>query len=150
MKKTRNIGISLGILVLVSFLAILFGVPIINNITAANVKNELLALPLPDNTELIDSVSKAGKLVGNGNGMQYFGAILIKTELSEKELATYYQQFAINEWNCIVERQTTKQIEMIENDTVSFNIAPDYDQYYIIYSWGESNFFLRDLDLRGH
>ena len=57
MKKTRNIGISLGILVLVSFLAILFGVPIINNITAANVKNELLALPLPDNTELIDSVS---------------------------------------------------------------------------------------------
>ena len=82
--------------------------------------------------------------------MQYFGAILIKTELSEKELATYYQQFAINEWNCIVERQTTKQIEMIEHNTVSFNMAPDYDQYYIIYSWGESNFFLRDLDLRGH
>lgn len=150
MKITCNIGIILGILVLVSFLTILFVVPIINDITASSIKNELLALPLPDKTELFDSVSKTGKLVGNGNGMQYFGALLIKTELSEKDITTYYQQFAINERNCNVERQTTRQIEMVENETISFHMTPDDNQYYIIYSWGESNFFLRDLDLRGH
>ena len=43
--------------------------------------NELVHFRLPKNTELIESIYKAGKLVGNGNGMQYFGVILIKSEL---------------------------------------------------------------------
>ena len=42
--------------------------------------NELVHFRLPKNTELIESIYKAGKLVGNGNGMQYFGVILIKSE----------------------------------------------------------------------
>lgn len=95
-------------MLLISFPAFFFVVPIVNNITAINVKNYLLALALPDNTVLIDSVSTAGKLVGNGNGMQYIGAILIKTELSKKELATFNQQFAINEWNFVVKREIKK------------------------------------------
>lgn len=38
---------------------------------------------------MIESLSQAGKLTGNGNGMQYFGAILIRSELSLEELETY-------------------------------------------------------------
>ena len=35
---------------------------------------------------LIESLSEAGRLTGNGNGLQYFGAVLIRSELSLEEL----------------------------------------------------------------
>ena len=73
--------------------AILIGgvisLPLINNHTAYKVEKALCEIPLPEETELIESLSQAGKLTGNGNGMQYFGAILIRSELSLEELETY-------------------------------------------------------------
>lgn len=73
--------------------AILIGgvisIPLINNHTAYKVEKALCEIPLPEETELIESLSQAGKLTGNGNGMQYFGAILIRSELSLEELETY-------------------------------------------------------------
>ena len=70
--------------------AILIGgvisLPLINNHTAYKVEKALCEIPLPEETELIESLSLAGKLTGNGNGMQYFGAILIRSELSLEEL----------------------------------------------------------------
>ena len=73
--------------------AILIGgvisIPLINNHTAYKVEKPLCEIPLPEETELIESLSQAGKLTGNGNGMQYFGAILIRSELSLEELETY-------------------------------------------------------------
>ena len=74
--------------------AILIGgvisLPLINNHTAYKVEKALCEIPLPEETELIESLSQAGKLTGNGNGMQYFGAILIRSELSLEELDAYY------------------------------------------------------------
>ena len=73
--------------------AILIGgvisIPLINNHTAYKVEKALCEILLPEETELIESLSQAGKLTGNGNGMQYFGAILIRSELSLEELETY-------------------------------------------------------------
>ena len=57
-------------------LCFIMSIPIVNDYCAYMVEKELCATPLPENTQLIDSVSKAGKLTGNGNGMQYLGAIL--------------------------------------------------------------------------
>ena len=59
--------------------------PIVNDNVAKKTADELVEIPLPNNTAFIESIYKAGKLVGNGNGMQYFGAILIKSELSVEE-----------------------------------------------------------------
>ena len=98
-------------------------------------------------------VSKAGKLVGSGNGMQYFGAILIKSELPLDELDRYYSQYRQDEWSYIVEPQSESEIKAVEHKTLEFSKlrdVSDFDAYYIVYSWGESDFPLADLDIRGH
>ena len=82
--------------------------------------------------------------------MQYIGGILIKSELSLQELKSYYSQYAINDWEFIVEKQTDKQISFIEHGTISFNSDINGDTYYVVYSWGNSNSVFSELDLRGH
>ena len=79
MKKVLKIIVLLIILLLILLpIYILF----MNNIIAYNTKRKLEKTELPENTAIIDSISIAGKVTGNGNGMQYFTAILIKTDLS--------------------------------------------------------------------
>lgn len=112
--------LAIVVLIAVIFLSVLIYTPVVNNNTARKTANELLDIPLPDDTEFIETVYKAGKLVGNGNGMQYFGAILIKSELSLEELKEYYLSFSENEWECIVENQTGTDIKVIEHGRLTF------------------------------
>lgn len=126
---------------------------ILNDIIANNTKKELLKVKLPNNTEVVDSISIAGKLTGNGNGMQYFGAILVKTDLSKEELEEYYNQYRNNKYSFLVEKQNSNIIEMIEHGSYKFENynENDKEKYFTIYSWGSSkNDFLTELDLRGH
>lgn len=135
------------------FVFAIISIPFINNLTALKVAKEIERCPLPQSTIFCESVSAAGKLVGNGNGMQFFGAILINSELSLNELEEYYSQYRKDEWSFIVLPQTDKQILTIEHQTVYFNALAsesDLSNYFIVYSWGSSNFPLHDLDLRGH
>lgn len=127
-------------------------IPAVNDSTAHGIEKSLLELPLPERTELVESCSAAGKLEGNGNGMQYFGAILIKTELSAEELETHYSAYRANEWECVVQKQDGAAIDWLHTQ-ISFKAlknAESTDGYYMVYSWGSSDFSLRDLDLRGH
>ena len=143
----------IGIFFLCIFCALLFlfaSVPFINDQIAEEVKNDLIALPLPEKTQLVDSLSRAGKLVGNGNGMQYFGAILIQSDLTQEELKNYYQKYAENEWTVVVKKQTGNFIEEVEHGGIRFTRGEDGVNYYIISSWGDSDYFLRDFDLRAH
>lgn len=100
------------ICIFIVILLVLFAVsvPVVNNRLASKVADELKALPLPESSTFIDSVSKAGKLVGNGNGMQFFGAILIKSELSLEDLNKFYETYRKNEWDCIVKTQTGQNV----------------------------------------
>ncbi len=136
----------------IAVLAILFFVafiPLANDFYARQVKEELLGTPLPENTEIIDSVSRAGKLVGNGNGIQYFGAILLKSDLSLQELEDYYADFRENEWSYVVERQKDQSVEVIEHGSVRFSKKAEENGCYIVYSWGDGPNLLEELDLRG-
>ena len=65
-------------------------IPIVNDSVARDVEMRLLDLPLPAGAERIDSMSQAGRIVGNGNGMQYFGALLIRSDDSADELQRFY------------------------------------------------------------
>ena len=58
--------------------------------------------------------------------------------------------YATNDWECIVERQTDKQISFIEHGTISFNSDINGDNYYVVYSWRSTNSIFSELDLRGH
>lgn len=126
---------------------------IANNTIANNIEKELKSYPLPVNTQIADSISATGKLTGNGNGMQYFGALLISTELDEEDIIRYYQVYSKN---IRIEKQETEKIvcEPIHSE-LTFDNFDQSKNNYIIYSWGsyQSNGFvsaLLDLDLRGH
>lgn len=133
-----------------AILSVLIAAPIINDSVSKKTADELACLPLPASTELVETVHKSGKLVGNGNGMQYFGAILIKSELAENELREYYSAFAEDEWDCLVEKQTDKNIKVIEHGELAFKTDIEGDNYYIVYSWGDNDTIFHELDIRGH
>ena len=146
MKKIKLVGILAAAVLIGSVISI----PLINNHTAYKVEKALCEIPLPEETELMESLSQAGKLTGTGNGMQYFGAILIKSELSLEELETYYSDYRSNEWECLVETQEGQSIEVIEHKALQFSEEIEDGGYYIVYSWGSGNSLLKELDIRGH
>lgn len=123
---------------------------IANNCVALRVKHDIEEIPLPPKTEQIESLSSARKLIGNGNGMQYFGAVLLQSELSFEELDTYYSKYRKAEWYYAVEKQTSKTISETNNQ-LSFKTDINGDNYYIVYSWGGTKYkFLYEWDIRGH
>ena len=140
-----------SITVPVLLIAFLISIPLVNDHSAAAVEERLAEIPLPENTEYIESVSVAGKLTGNGNGMQYFGAMLIKSGLSLEELDYYYASYRESEWDLVVEKQEGQTIEVIEHGTLSFacDMGPE-EGYYIVSSWGSGNEVFAMLDIRGH
>ena len=124
--------------------------PIINDYAAKRVADELSRIPLPEKTELIEVKSAAGMLTGNGNGMQYFGAILIRSELSLERLNTYYSGYAKDNWSCAVQKQEGEAILLIEHGSLDFETEISSDDYYMVYSWGSNDTIFSELDLRGH
>lgn len=146
MKKLKVVGILAAVVLIGGVVSI----PLINNHTAYKVEKTLCEIPLPEETELIESLSQAGKLTGNGNGMQYFGAILIRSDLSLEELDAYYSRYRSNEWECLVKIQEGQSIEGIDHGTLQFAEEIKDRGYYIVYSWGSGNSLLDELDIRGH
>lgn len=143
------------IMVFIAALLLFFAVvvPIINNAVALGVEKDLKKLPLPDKTELIESTSVAGKLSGNGNGMQYFGAVLLKSDLSLEELNSYYATYRKGFFDFLIAPQTESNISVVDT-SLSFR-HEDYDDgtYYVLYTWGSAPKWMWDIldtDLRGH
>lgn len=134
------------IAVLLLFFAVV--VPIINNAIALGVEKDLKKLSLPEKTELVESTSLAGKMIGNGNGMQYLGAILIKSDLSLDALQAYYADY-----DGTVEPQLNADVRVAMNKELSFRHAEYGVGYYIVYRWGDAPDWIQDwldTDLRGH
>lgn len=154
MKRTKsNTGLILGAIIggiILALVGFLISIPIVNDRTAIKTAKEIERIELPEHTEYMESFWKAGKLVGNGNGMQYLGGILIKSELSIDELQAYYSSYAQEEWECIVERQTDTEIPWIEHGTVSLHTEVTDSNCYIVYSWGQNESIYNELDIRGH
>lgn len=130
----------------------IISIPVVNNLTAKGVENHLKKLPLPPETELAASVSRADKLTGNGNGMQYFGAILLRSELTLDELKAFYAQYRRTEWECNVVSQREPGLDFLENyDELRFSQYDDAPRsYYIVFSWGDGTEPFVSWDLRGH
>ena len=132
-------------------------IPVINNAIALGIERDLKAIALPERTEVVESTSVAGKLMGNGNGMQYFGAVLLKSELTLTELQAHYaaQQDSLD---CVVEPQISAEIYPAGNrlngvSDLSFRESIGGEGYYILYAWADAPAWSRDLlntDMRGH
>ena len=72
---------------------------IANNSIAKGLEKELLACEHPTEIEIIESISVAGKMMGNGNGMQWFGIILVKSGMDENMLSDWYKSHVTTEDN---------------------------------------------------
>ncbi len=139
------------IVFLVTFLVVFETTAIVvNDNRAEDVAEILVNTPLPEETVLVESISKAGKLNGNGNGMQYFGSILITSELSLDELDDFYSSYRENEWEYIVEIQEHEGLKEIEHGDLSFSSIDYSGNYYSISSWGTGDGFFEYFDIRGH
>ena len=137
-------------MVFVAAVLLLFSVviPFVNNAIALGVENDLKSLPLPDETTFIESTSKAGKFVGSGNGIQYFGAVLLKSDLPLDELQAYYADY-----DGVVEPQLSAAVRVAVDNELSFRHEKYGAGYYIVYRWGNAPEWLQDwldTDLRGH
>lgn len=138
----------MGALTLILFL---ISAPFVNDYTASHIAREIKNLPLPENTEYIDSVSAAAKLSGNGNGMQFFGAMLIKSELPLEQLDRYYADYRTSDWDLLVEVQAGQKIEGIDHRDLTFQVEMQPDaSYYIVYTWGDGIFPFAEFDIRGN
>lgn len=130
------------------------GIVITNNVIANRMEKELKSTPLPESTVLMDSFSLAGKLVGNGNGMQYMGSILVVSHLSKEELYDYYSEaFDYVE----VREQETQKIDFINSQEYSFELFgdPQHHDHYSVTCFKSQDTddlagILLNLDLRGY
>lgn len=147
MKKEFGIILTVVFVLIILFL---ISCPIINNVFAKRVASDIESVPLPPNTQMAEKFSKAGKLTGNGNGMQFFGAVLIESQLSSEELNKYYSSYRKTEWDYIVAVQDTQNIDEIEHGDYSFETDVSNGQFYIVYSWGDGVSPFQYFDLRGH
>ena len=146
-----------ALLIALSPVAAYLGIVCVNNGIAGHVERELKNYPLPEKTIFMDSVSIAGKLVGNGNGMQYMGSILVVSDLTEEELYEYYSQ----SFNYVeVRKQESQVIDFINVSGYSFELFgdPEHHDHYTVTCWGspkdiglgEFATVLLNMDLRGH
>lgn len=143
---------------IIVFVIFFISVPFVNDYIADKVSMKLYKIPLPDDTEFVERQFMAGKLTGSGNGMEYLGVILIKSELSLKELKKYYSDYyKENELDFIdfgVKRQNGKEVKIVEHGSYSFDSDVEDNNYYIVYAWGKEgedfNSIFYEFDLRGH
>lgn len=138
----------------VVFIAVCFcvSVPVVNDLHAKKVADGLSDLPLPENTRIAEKTSAAGKLWGNGNGMQYMGALLIESSLPLEKLESFYSESGIE--YCSVSRQSRQEITVTDHGELGFKTEINSDNYYIVYASGKHGSFIiqlySELDLRGH
>ena len=144
----RGLMLAIAVFLLTAALA----VPIANNAIAYGMEKELLALPLPEGATVVSSVSVAGKLIGNGNGMQYFAAVLLESDRPLAELQEHFAAYAEkNDRPYLVVRQEGERIAAVENQTLTFRKTAENG--YVLYFYDNSRRPMQgwlDLDLRGH
>ncbi len=76
-KRLKYIGIITLIFLIITGMAY---IPVGNNIILLKYTNELKNSKLNADYEILTSDDECGKLIGNGNGMQYFSALLIHSK----------------------------------------------------------------------
>ncbi|MBC8562870.1 hypothetical protein [Jutongia huaianensis] len=150
MKIVKRLLIFLLCIVMAGGILFLISIPRVNDHIAKHTMTELAQVPMPEQTKCIEKVSAAGKLSGNGNGMQYLGALLVKSNLSLKDLKKYYAANTPRKWYCDVERQKGQSLRASEHVELGFKHTVKGKNYYAVYAWGDYDGIYSELDLRGH
>ncbi len=147
-RAIRGIMIALAVILLVMGLA----VPVANNAVAMGVAREMQALPLPSDTTLIDSTSLSGRFGDTAGHVQYFAALLIKSDRSVEQLRAHYAGYT--DYSLIayrVEKQVGRDISVLQDVNLAFHEDVADEGYYIVYTTrtgGHALQFWLDMDVR--
>lgn len=136
-------------------------VPNYNYFVLKRFSSQLFDAKLPDDISRIDQVDRRGKLNGNGNGMDFFSCILVKTDRSKDELEDFMKEMKVKpakdhksaDVDIEVVQMENSQLDTkyVEREQIQFDSIENessYDDYYalILYDGGYSAGF----DLTGH
>ncbi len=145
----RAIMIVLAVMLLVMGLA----VPIANNAVAMGVAREMEALSLPADTTLLESTSLAGRFADTAGSVQYFAALLIRSDRPLEELRAHYAQFNTDMIATYrVEPQSGQEITVLNGTDLSFRETVVQEGCYIVYTirtGGNAAQWWLDMDVRG-
>lgn len=136
-------------------------VPIYNNFQLSRFSRQLWDLEFPQGIVVLEEDKENGKLNGNGNSMDYFACVLVKTEKPQDELEEFleskkFHRARDHEKECrdkeVVKVESDNlQSKYLEHETITFESLSDeteFQGYYalIIYDGGYDSSF----DIRGH
>ena len=138
---------------LAAFLLLLgLGVPVTNNAIAMGIARDMQEFELPADTHIVDVTSAAGRFGGRGS-IRYFGALLLRSDLSEEALQTYYSAFSKDlQTTYHVERQSGRKITCLGDYDLSFHESVEDDDFFIVYTvrrGGNALQWWMDMDTRG-
>jgi hypothetical protein len=141
MKKVSKaaLGVLIGAAVVGLLVLNIMITPLMNNLGAKKEMNRIKNTPLPEQTEIVETFYLAGNLNGNGNKMNFYGAVLIHSELSLEELEEHYSAYRKGKYDLLLQHQESQQLEEIErnfgfDDTIDADVSDG--KYYLVYTWG--------------
>ena len=107
-------------------------------------KSELRAA---EGIEIVETVSDYGKLNGNGNGINYFGAVLVKVEGPDvlDTLVSLNKDFDVMDYY----KQENREIDLnyAEHAHLSFE---NHGDYYVVWFYQGEHPMSNPLDIKGH
>lgn len=111
----------------------------------SDLKSELRAA---EGIEIIETVSDYGKLNGNGNGINFFGAVLVKADDPDvlDALVSLNKDFELLDYY----KQEKREIDLkyAQRAHLSFeNLSPDY---YVVWFYESAHPQANLLDIKGH
>jgi len=154
--KLKRVLLVFGLIIVIGI-----GVYFVTQNTPAKKNDRILWGLLNEFSDAISSLSQAeivetkgicGKLYGNGNGMQYFGAVLVKQD-SIKDMTALLEQLDQMFEIVAVAAQEDNEIESkyLEHQSLSFDTTVSDDtQYVSIWFFNSSHPDSNPYDIRGH
>ncbi|MEJ8302301.1 hypothetical protein [Saccharibacillus sacchari] len=159
-RKMVMISILAVVLLVAAVFSLYIVFPIWNNVHLYTFAHQLKKVPMPEDTVFVEMETTVGKLNGNGNGIDFFAAMLVKSELGSSELFDYYKAASFtgaksDEHKVAIGVSAARGDELksqyVEREKLKFHklrSTEDFSGYYVVtlYDGGYEALF----DLRGN
>lgn len=105
-----------------------------NDRAAQRVVDYITAIPAPAGCDIVDTIALSGNIDSVGKVTYYYGAVLVRSDIPEEDLAEYYRQFEYNEKCIDVEKQESQKPEGIR-------AASALDRDYFLTDVSDGNYY---------
>lgn len=100
MKELLKIAAWIVIVPIVILIGVYFVAPAVNDLSVPAFEKEVMdGLDLPENAEVVEYVSGCGNSSGTGNHTDLYVAVLIRSDLTRRELADVYGNLRVSEYD---------------------------------------------------